>query len=90
MTRSQVLIIAVFVVALVLTGYKRMSALGPNASQPIAAPQFDEPLATHPSTETAVFAGGCFWGTQSVFQRVKGVTPHRSRLLRRCRLHRHL
>jgi peptide-methionine (S)-S-oxide reductase len=22
---------------------------------------------------TAVFAGGCFWGTQSVFQRVKGV-----------------
>lgn len=24
-------------------------------------------------TETAVFAGGCFWGVQSVFQRVKGV-----------------
>lgn len=24
--------------------------------------------------ETAVFAGGCFWGVQSVFQRVKGVT----------------
>ncbi len=23
---------------------------------------------------TAVFAGGCFWGVQSVFQRVKGVT----------------
>jgi peptide-methionine (S)-S-oxide reductase len=23
--------------------------------------------------ETAVFAGGCFWGVQSVFQRVKGV-----------------
>lgn len=23
--------------------------------------------------QTAVFAGGCFWGTQSVFQRVKGV-----------------
>jgi peptide-methionine (S)-S-oxide reductase len=25
-------------------------------------------------SEKAVFAGGCFWGTQSVFQRVKGVT----------------
>jgi peptide-methionine (S)-S-oxide reductase len=24
-------------------------------------------------TEIAVFAGGCFWGVQSVFQRVKGV-----------------
>ena len=23
--------------------------------------------------ETAVFAGGCFWGTQAVFERVKGV-----------------
>ena len=27
-----------------------------------------------PSEETAVFAGGCFWGVQGVFQRVKGVT----------------
>jgi peptide-methionine (S)-S-oxide reductase len=24
-------------------------------------------------TQTAVFAGGCFWGVQSVFQRIKGV-----------------
>ena len=55
MTRSQVLIIAVFVVAVVLMGYKRMSALGPTASQPIVAPQFDEPLATHSSTETATY-----------------------------------
>jgi peptide-methionine (S)-S-oxide reductase len=27
-----------------------------------------------PLEETAVFAGGCFWGVQAVFQRVKGVT----------------
>jgi peptide-methionine (S)-S-oxide reductase len=33
----------------------------------------DEALAQSPGKQTAVFAGGCFWGTQSVFERVKGV-----------------
>jgi peptide-methionine (S)-S-oxide reductase len=33
----------------------------------------DVPLAAQPGKQTAVFAGGCFWGVQSVFQRVKGV-----------------
>jgi peptide-methionine (S)-S-oxide reductase len=33
----------------------------------------DVPLAPQPGKETAVFAGGCFWGVQSVFERVKGV-----------------
>ncbi len=35
------------------------------------------PLVSVPATansETAVFAGGCFWGVQGVFQHVKGVT----------------
>ena len=27
-----------------------------------------------PTTQTAVFAGGCYWGTESVFDHVKGVT----------------
>jgi peptide-methionine (S)-S-oxide reductase len=30
--------------------------------------------ATAPKTETAVLAGGCFWGMESVFEHVKGVT----------------
>lgn len=33
----------------------------------------DASLAQTPGKQTAVFAGGCFWGTQSVFERVKGV-----------------
>lgn len=33
-----------------------------------------EPLAPAPGKETAVFAGGCFWGIDAVFRRVKGVT----------------
>ncbi|MGA3074519.1 MAG: peptide-methionine (S)-S-oxide reductase MsrA [Bryobacteraceae bacterium] len=40
---------------------------------PIPPPSTDVPLAAKPGKETAVFAGGCFWGVQSVFQRVKGV-----------------
>jgi len=41
------------------------------ASLPAAA--VDAPRAKTPSTQTAVFAGGCFWGVQAVFQHVKGV-----------------
>src|SRR5271154_1662542 len=43
------------------------------ASAPIPAPASDSPLAQSKGKQTAVFAGGCFWGTQSVFERVKGV-----------------
>ena len=32
------------------------------------------PAAAAPRTETAVLAGGCFWGMESVFEHVKGVT----------------
>jgi peptide-methionine (S)-S-oxide reductase len=39
----------------------------------IPAPQADAALQSKPGKETAIFAGGCFWGTQSVFERVKGV-----------------
>ncbi len=40
---------------------------------PIPAAATDAQLAQTPGQQTAVFAGGCFWGTQSVFERVKGV-----------------
>ena len=43
------------------------------AKAPIPAPTTDAPLAKQSGQETAVLAAGCFWGTQSVFERVKGV-----------------
>ena len=36
-------------------------------------PSLDEPLAPKSGKQTAVVAGGCFWGIQLVFQHVKGV-----------------
>jgi peptide-methionine (S)-S-oxide reductase len=40
---------------------------------PIPAPAVDAALSPISAREKAVFAGGCFWGTQSVFESVKGV-----------------
>jgi peptide-methionine (S)-S-oxide reductase len=39
----------------------------------IPPPAADEP-ASQAKSETAVLAGGCFWGVQGVFQHVKGVS----------------
>ena len=36
-------------------------------------PSLDQPVASAPGQQTIVFAGGCFWGVQAVFQHVKGV-----------------
>jgi peptide-methionine (S)-S-oxide reductase len=44
----------------------------PNAAL-FPKPAVDEALASSSKPETAVFAGGCFWGVQAVFEHVKGV-----------------
>ncbi|MFO1038635.1 MAG: peptide-methionine (S)-S-oxide reductase MsrA [Geminicoccaceae bacterium] len=45
----------------------------PEEARVLPAPQVDEPAGTAVA-ETAVVAGGCFWGVQGVFQHVAGVT----------------
>jgi peptide-methionine (S)-S-oxide reductase len=65
-----VLLGVVLAIAVVLTGAKKM-VMGAERKAPIVAPVVDEPNSAH--EETAVLAGGCFWGVQSVYNRVKGV-----------------
>jgi peptide-methionine (S)-S-oxide reductase len=47
--------------------------IGCRAASPVPAATTDAQLAQAPGKKTAIFAGGCFWGTQSVFERLKGV-----------------
>ncbi|WP_131194451.1 peptide-methionine (S)-S-oxide reductase MsrA [Lichenihabitans psoromatis] len=51
-------------------------ALAPHSfaedARAVPAPVMDEPATG--SSETAVLAGGCFWGVQGVFQHVRGVS----------------
>jgi peptide-methionine (S)-S-oxide reductase len=44
------------------------------SARPVPAPATDEASAPGATTESAVLAGGCFWGVQGVFQHVQGVT----------------
>jgi peptide-methionine (S)-S-oxide reductase len=56
-------------------GFAVLRAPAVEVAHTIPAPAVDEqPAATPAATETAVLAGGCFWGVQGVFQHVTGVT----------------
>lgn len=43
------------------------------AAVTIPDPVIDAPLATTKGEQTAVLAGGCFWGVEAVYEHVKGV-----------------
>jgi methionine-S-sulfoxide reductase len=61
--------------ALIVLGVAGLAACGAGAAAESAvkvpAPLLDPPVTA--STQTAVLAGGCFWGVQGVYQHLKGV-----------------
>ena len=61
-------------IALGVAGFAlyRTPLMGAEAPVNIAPPALDNPKAPGPP-QTAVLAGGCFWGVQGVFEHVRGV-----------------
>jgi peptide-methionine (S)-S-oxide reductase len=59
--------------AMILTVLAGAVACRAGSGAAVPGPVADEAKATAPAKETAVVAGGCFWGIQAVFQHVKGV-----------------
>ena len=71
----RVLLTAAIVIALAGFAVARFSlpkltALRSTALNPVPVSS----LSTPPGSQTAVFAGGCFWGTEALFEHVKGVS----------------
>ncbi|MBC7783230.1 MAG: peptide-methionine (S)-S-oxide reductase MsrA [Burkholderiales bacterium] len=67
--------LSLILAALLLTATLACNAVTKaTAGVTIPDPAVSAPLATAKGEQTAVFAGGCFWGVEAVFEHVKGVT----------------
>ena len=51
-----------------------LSGLSSGHAAPLPAPTSDIAASSAKGPQTAVFAGGCFWGVEAVFRHVKGVS----------------
>lgn len=60
------------ILTLTFAGATACSA-GDRANSTLPTPAVDAPMVSANGEQTAVIAGGCFWGIQAVFQHVKGV-----------------
>ena len=70
--KSRIHTLFITTAALVLTASCGLRAETINRTIP--SPAVDTPAAEAKRSETAVLAGGCFWGMQGMFEHVKGVT----------------
>jgi peptide-methionine (S)-S-oxide reductase len=70
MYKYLVLIAVIFLVVATMVACSAATA----SATAIPDPALDEPLASAKGEQTAVLAGGCFWGVEAVFEHVKGVS----------------
>ena len=66
-------VLAVMTVALVLFAAKLTNGGSRSMDAPVSAPSFDAQVTGGAVEDTAVFAGGCFWGVEAVYDHLKGV-----------------
>jgi peptide-methionine (S)-S-oxide reductase len=72
MSKLSAVVLGLAIVLAITIGVTKM-VIGEARTEKLPAPTVDE-HAGGAREETAVFAGGCFWGVQTTFQRIKGVT----------------
>jgi len=73
-TLGRGLAVALIVAFVAWNAVRSIGARPSEPKLPFPQPLVDAPLAAAKSQETAVLAGGCFWGMQAVFEHLKGVT----------------
>jgi peptide-methionine (S)-S-oxide reductase len=65
--------LSVILAASLFTSMSACNAATATVAGALPNPLIDAPLAPTKGEQTAVIAGGCFWGIQAVFEHVKGV-----------------
>ena len=65
-------------ILILVVGFSMSCNIASASATSIPDPAIDAPLAKTKSQETAVLAGGCFWGVEAVFEHVKGVVSVKS------------